>query len=497
MAAAAALAALAAQLPLAHLGAAALRAQAVASTSAASSAAADSAQARPPAPGPLRRYEFPRVQQFSLANGARVIVVERHTLPVVAARLIVDAGSMYEPSDKAGVAVLTGSLLDEGTRSLSGDELARRLERLGAQLATSTDYAQTWVDVTSLSTVFADAMALAATTVTEPSFAPAEFARIKSEALAAYEQKRARVEGIAPDVFFRAIFEQSAPYARPVEGTRASISALTRDDVVRWYQAAYGPATTTLLVVGDVTAGEARRVAERALGGWRATAKRAPAVRNPARHVGGTRVILVDRPGSVQSAIRVGQAGIAGSDPEYLPMTALNMVLGGGFNARINMNLRERHGFTYGAFSALDVRRDAGTFAIRSTVRTDATDSALVEAIAEYRRIATEAVPDTELAGAVNNLVASFPSSVQTVQGLEARLQTVLTLGLPLDYYATYRERLAATTSADVLRAARKHLAPDALTVVVVGDLSKVEQPIRARHLGTVEVWDAEGNRVR
>jgi zinc protease len=178
-------------------------------------------------------------------------------------------------------------------------------------------------------------------------------------------------------------------------------------------------------------------------------------------------------------------------------MTALNMVLGGGFNARVNTNLRERHGFTYGASSILDVRPGAGTFFITSTVRTDATDSALVEAIGEYRRIATEAVPDTELAGAVNNLVSSFPSSVQTVQGLKGRLQTLLTLGLPLDYYTTYRERLAATTSADVLRAARKHLVPDALTVIVVGDLSKIEQPIRARHLGDVEVWDTEGNRAR
>jgi zinc protease len=168
-------------------------------------------------------------------------------------------------------------------------------------------------------------------------------------------------------------------------------------------------------------------------------------------------------------------------------------VFGGGFNARVNMNLREKHGYTYGAFSNMDIRRGGSAWYISSAVRTDATDSAVVEAVGEYRRIIAEAVPNDELAGATNNVVASFPSSVQSAQELQNRIQQLVIWGLPLDFWGSYRERLASVSSADVQRVARTKLTPDALTIVVVGDLSKIEKPIRARNLGTVEVWNAEG----
>ena len=259
----------------------------------------------------------------------------------------------------------------------------------------------------------------------------------------------------------------------------------------------YAPAGTTVLIVGDITAADARRAVERALGGWSVAAPRRSAAKFATTRPAQPRVILVDRPGSVQSAIRVGGGAVSGADPDYIPLEAVRSVLGGGFNSRVNMNLREKHGYTYGAFTSLDARRGAGTFYISSSVRTNATDSALVEAVNEYKRIAAEAIPSEELTGALAPVIGGFPSSVQTVQGLRGRLQTLIERQLPLDYYATYRERLAAVTPADAQRAARKHLTPEAMTIVVVGDLSKIEQPIRARHLGTVEVWDAEGNRVR
>lgn len=178
-------------------------------------------------------------------------------------------------------------------------------------------------------------------------------------------------------------------------------------------------------------------------------------------------------------------------------MVALNHVLGGGFSSRINMNLREKHGYTYGAFSGLDIRPGAGAFRITSDVRTSSTDSALVEAVNEYKRISTEDVPTTELTGMVNNLVSSFPNAVQTVQGLAGRMQQLIIWGLPLDFYTSYRERLAAITPADLRTVASSRLTPNNIIVVVAGDLSKIEAPIRARNLGTVEVWDPNGNKVR
>jgi zinc protease len=172
-------------------------------------------------------------------------------------------------------------------------------------------------------------------------------------------------------------------------------------------------------------------------------------------------------------------------------------VLGGGFKARVNMNLRERHGWTYGAFTSFSPRADVGTFAITSSVRTNATDSAVAEAVREYRRIASEAVPAEELTSATANIVGSFPNTVQTVQGLTGRMETLLTYGLPLNFWSSYRERVAAVTPADLARVGREKLSTNALTIVVAGDLSKIEQPIRALNLGSVEVWDPLGNKVR
>jgi zinc protease len=184
-------------------------------------------------------------------------------------------------------------------------------------------------------------------------------------------------------------------------------------------------------------------------------------------------------------------------DPAYFPMLALSNVLGGGFKARVNMNLRERHGWTYGAFTSFTPRAGVGTFAITSSIRTNATDSAVAEAVREYRRIAAEPVPAEELQSATANIVGSFPNTVQTVQGLTGRMETLLTYGLPLNFWSSYRERVAGVTAAELARVGQQKLSPNAITVVIAGDLSKIEQPIRALNLGTVEVWDPLGNKVR
>jgi zinc protease len=451
----------------------------------------------PPAPGPLRPYVFPAVNQFQLDNGLKVIVVEKHNLPEVEGRLIIDAGAQREPAAKNGLASLTGRLLSEGTADLSGAEIARRMDALGAQYQTGGGYSTSFADVVALKNVFPQAMQLAAKTVIAPSFPATEFTRVKNQAIAAYQQSHARTAGLANDAFVRAAFDTTAPFSRPPNGTMASISGLTRDDVVNWHQSMYAPSASTLLLVGDITPAEARTVAQQAFGSWRATRAAMGPVANPIRASTGTRVILVDRPGSVQSTIVVGQPGFQATDPDYIPMLALNHVFGGAVSSRLNANLREKHGYTYGAFSGLDLRPGAGTFQMSSEVRTNATDSALVEALAEYRRLVSETVPAPELQGLVNNLVSGFPNAVQSVQGLTGRLQNLIIWGLPMDFYTTYRERLAAVTPDDVRRVASSKLTPDNVLVVVAGDLSKIEAPIRARNLGTVEVWDSNGNKIR
>ena len=452
---------------------------------------------KPPEAGPLRPYVFPAVNQFQLDNGLKVIVVEKHNLPIIEGRLILDAGAMREPAAKNGLASLTGRLLSEGTTDMTGAEIARQMENLGASFSTGGGFSTSFADVVALKNVFPQAMQIAAKTVTAPSFPATEFIRVKNQALAAYQQSHARAAGLAADAFVRAAFDTTAPFSRPPNGTPATIGGLTRDDVVNWHRAMFSPAASTLLLVGDITTAEARSVAQQAFGSWNTTRAAMPAVTNPIRRSSGTRLILVDRPGSVQSSIVIGQPGFQATDPDYIPMLALNQVLGGAVSSRLNTNLREKHGYTYGIFSFLDLRPGAGTFQMQSEVRTNATDSALVEAINEYRRVVTEPVPGPELQGLVNNLVSGFPNAVQSVQGLSGRLQGLIIWGLPMDFYTTYRERLAAVTPEDVRRVATSKLTPDNLVVVVAGDLSKIEAPIRARNLGTVEVWDANGNKIR
>ena len=455
------------------------------------------AKVAPPAPGALRAWQFPQVQSFTLGNGLRVLLVERHSLPMISMRAIMDAGSLREGAEQNGLAALTGALLEEGTGTMSGSQIARRMEELGAQFGTGATYSLAFADLAALKPVFPDALRLLAQTIIEPGFPRAEFDRARSEMIAAYEQRNATVGGLAQDAFFRAAFEESAPMSRPAQGTRASLEKLTRDDVVRWHHTMYAPSVTTILIVGDLTAAEARRHVEQAFGAWKGSRTEMSEPANAPRAARGTRIVLVDRPGSVQSGLVVGRAGLLASDPEYLPLVAFNHVLGGAVSARLNSNLREKHGWTYGAFSGLDLRRAGGAFTITSSIRTDATDSAVVEALAEYRRAIGEAVPAAELTGAVNNIVGSFPTAVQPVQALQARLQNLILWGLPLDYYATYRERLSALTAAEVQAAAQRKLSPDDVVVVIAGDLSKIEQPLRARNLGTIEVWDATGRKLR
>jgi len=451
----------------------------------------------PPAPGPLRPYVFPQVNQFQLANGLKVIVVEKHNLPEVEGRLIIDAGAQREPAAKNGLASLTGRLLSEGAGDLSGAEIARQMDALGAQYQTGGGYSTSFADVVALKNVFPQAMQLATKTVISPSFPANEFTRVKNQAIAAYQQSHARTSGLANDAFIRAAFDTTAPFSRPPNGTTASINALTRDDVVNWHRTMYAPSAATLLLVGDITPAEAKSVAQQAFGSWSATRAAATPISNPIHTSSGTRVILVDRPGSVQSTIIVGQPGFQATDPDYIPMLALNHVFGGAVSSRLNNNLREKHGYTYGAFSGLDLRPGAGLFQMSSEVRTNATDSAIAEAISEYNRLVSETVPAPELQGLVNNLVSGFPNAVQSVQGLSGRIQNLIVWGLPLDFYTTYRERLAAVTPEDVRRVASSKLTPNNIIVVVAGDLSKIETPIRARNFGTVEVWDSNGNKIR
>jgi zinc protease len=325
----------------------------------------------------------------------------------------------------------------------------------------------------------------------------ADFTRIRNNQIASFQNSMSSGAGVANRVFVSAVYDPNTPYSRLSGGTKTSLEALTRDDVINWHRTMYSPSNTTVMFVGDITMAAARSLVESTLGKWTATAPALAKLDNKVLPASATRVILVDRPGSVQSSVIVGQGTVGWESADYFPMSATAQVLGGGFGSRINTNLREKHGWTYGAFANFNPQVGAGTFFISSEIRSNATDSAIAESVREYKRIVDEAVPATELSDQLNNVVGSFPSSVQTVQGLMNRLVNVVTYGLPMDFYTTYRERLAAVTAADIARSGKSLLAPGAITVVAVGDLKTIEAPIRALGIGTVEVWSADGQKLR
>lgn len=451
----------------------------------------------PPAPGPLRKFDVPPIQTATLPNGIKIALIEKHSLPVVSSRIQIDAGAVREPGTKSGVAVLTANLLSEGTRELTGAEIADRMAMLGAQFGTSANFGSANVSLTSLASVFGDAFAIAAKTVTEPRFDSTDFARVRANSIAGFEQSMSSASGVAGRIFSAAVYDSATPYARLSGGTRKTLEALTRNDVMAWHRASYSPRNTTVMFVGDINMSAARALVEKAFGGWNTAAPTFAPLANKIRPVSGTRVILVDRPGSVQSSITLGQGTVGWDSREYFPIVATAQILGGGFGSRANMNLREKHGWSYGAFANFNPLAGAGAFSISSEVRTNATDSAIAEAVKEYKRIAAEAVPVEEARDQINNVVASFPSSVQTVQGLMGRLANVVTYGLPSDFYATYRERLAAITPGDISRVGSSILTPNAITVVAVGDLKTIEAPIKALNIGSVEVWSVDGTRLR
>ncbi len=404
---------------------------------------------------------------------------------------------MREPAEKNGLAVLTGNLLSEGAKGLTGAQIAERMADLGAQFSTLGNNGSAYVAVTSLTNVFPRALALASSTLTDATFSQSDFDRLRAQTIAAYQRSQSTVEGLGSRAFYMAIFDPATPYSRPSAGTATSLAGLTRDEVVAWHRAMYSPKNTTLILIGDLTPAAARSVAQQAVGTWNTPAPALSPFVGKALPMTANRVILVDRPGSVQSAIYVGQPSVGYENADVLALVATAQVLGGGFSARMNMNLREKHGWSYGAFSTFSPLKGTGAFFVSSTVRTNATDSSLAESVREFRRIATEPVAAGELSDAITNVVSSFPSSVQTVQGLMSRLTNVVIYGLPLDYYTTYRERLASVTPTEISRMGSSYFKPDALTIVAVGDLKTIETPIRALNLGTVEVWDAEGKKLR
>ncbi|MGD0483650.1 MAG: insulinase family protein [Gemmatimonadales bacterium] len=443
----------------------------------------------PPAPTALRPVRFPAFVTARLPNGMDLIVVERHKQPVVTVSLAVPGGNIYEPADKTGLADIVAELLTKGTATRTADQMAAEVEGAGGSVFAGADPDFLRIGVSSLSERLPLALDVLADIVTHSTFPASEVELARTRALSSLQLELSQPASIADRIFRHEVYG-SHPYGRST--TPASLRAVTRDDIVAFYGQRVRPGGALLVVAGDVNAASVRQLATRTFAAWRgAAAPEAAQPAIPARTR--TELILVNKPGAVQSNILAGFPFITPRDPAVYPLTIANKILGGGTDARLFLILREQHGWTYGSYSGFSRLRGTGSFEANAEVRTAVTDSALAELLHQMDRIRNEVPPDSEIAAAKNYLAGSFPLTIQTAQQIAGAVANARLLGLPADYVSRYRERLAAVSTPELTAAARSHFATDRMVILVVGD-GPVILP-KLKPLGyPIRIVDVEGN---
>lgn len=446
----------------------------------------------PPKAGPPPTLTLPPIQKQKLSNGLAVWLVEQHEVPVAQVNLIVGSGSSADPAGRLGTASLTAAMLDEGAGTRGALELADAIEFLGAQLSTSSSFDQSALRLSVPVARLADALPLMADVVTRPGFPANELERLRKERLTGLLQARDDPAEIVRVAFPRLLFGPEHRYGTAAIGTEASVQAITLDDVRTFYTANYRPDNATLLVVGDVTPATVLPLLEQALGGWRVDGQAAARVTVPqAPQLTKRQIYLIDKPGAAQSQIRIGWIGVPRSTKEYATLLVLNTILGGSFTSRLNQNLREKNGYTYGASSAFDMRRSAGPFLAAAGVQTDKTADALREFFNELNAI-RKPVPADELDKAKNYVALGFPGEFETTGDMARKLEELVVFGLPDDTFSTFVDQVTRVTAAEVEKAAMQHVQPDKFAVVIVGDRKTVEAGVRALNLGPLQMLSVD-----
>jgi zinc protease len=451
-------------------------------------------RAQPPTPQPPGKLSLPAAQSFNLANGLSVILVEQHDLPIVVAHLLVLNGSDANPIDKPGLASFTSEMLPEGTQRRTSTQIADDAAQIGAALRALTVSDESIVDIRTLKPNVDAAFDLLSDVALHPTFDPGEIERVRKLRETDILQIQDDPEQLAIGVLHKMIYGPGHPYGYRDDGTIAATHATTRDDLLQMWQRGYAPGNAALVLTGDLTPSEARTLAEKYFGNWTSTSSRhePPAVENKTSRG----VYIVDKPGAPQTFVLLGTLGVPRSTPDYVPLEVMNNILGGLYSSRINSNLREKHGYTYGSFSFFVYHRAAGLFAAGGGLRTDVTGPAVQEMFNELGNIRSSAPTDEELKlakGAFSqSLAGRFESGEQTAN----TVGELFIYRLPLDYYRQLPASIGAVTSEDVQRMANKYIHPESAVVVGAGDRAKIEDQLKKLSIGAVEVRDYEGNPV-
>jgi len=438
---------------------------------------------QPPPPAPERPFDFPGHTTTKLENGLTVFVVEDHRQPLVSATLMIPAaGASSHPGAKAGLAAMTAALLRQGTATRSAQEIAQSIDRVGGTLSASAGTDATQASVTVLTSALDTGFELLADIVQRPAFAPDEIERWRRQSLSSLQVAYRDPEYLR-DVVGQRIAYGDHPYAYPVDGTSETVRNLTREEVTAFFGERYSPSGSYLAIAGDITPDAATAIARKHFGDWKGAASPPPKAPAPPQQ---RRVVIVDQPDAVQTQFGMIGAGVPRNHEDYLTLAVANQILGAGFNSRLNLRLRAQEGLTYGARSGLDSDRLAGLWTATSFTRTEETARALsvmLDVITSFRK---NPVTPEELGEATSYLSGVFAIQSETAGAVAGRVLTSALHGLPADYWQTYRDRVRKITAADVSAAVERHVRPDQLTIVAVGNASGFAKALN--DLGTVTV---------
>jgi zinc protease len=437
-----------------------------------------------PAVGDAPDVTLPQPRTFNLTNGMRVVMMEKRDLPLVQINLIIDAGSVRDPADRDGLASLTAAMLDEGAAGRNALQIADGFEFLGARFSVGAGTHSATMTLRVPAPRLSDALQLAADVVLRPDFPERELDRIRTERLTGLIRRPDDPNSVASVLMDATLFGAQHAYGRSGSGTEASLRAVSTAELRDFYQRYYRPNNTTAIVVGDIDEATARRLLEAAFGGWQRGDVTAARVAD-AQQVRGRTIYVVDRPGSAQSIVRLGRVGVPRTTQDYYALEVMNTILGGSFTSRLNQNLREDKGYSYGASSGFGYLPAAGPWTASSAVQTQSTGPALREFMNELRAM-HQPIPVDEVERAKNFLAMRYPAGFQSVSGIAGRLSDMVQYNLPADYFNRYVDNMLAVTKSDVERVARLYLDPDNVVIVIVGDRQVIEQQIRNENLGEI-----------
>lgn len=440
---------------------------------------------RPPKPASPKSVSFPRYFRKRLANGFKYFVVENHELPIVSIGFVVKSGSAYD-SNMAGLASLTAELLTKGTKRRNAEEIAEEIDYVGGSLNTSANWDSSQIFISVLKKHINTGIDILQDIVLNPTFPQKEVDREKQLRISEIKQMNADPAYLTDKCFYKVVFGEH-PYGQSAFGTEQSVISMVREDFVKFHRLHYVPDNSFMIFAGDITSAEAEKIVGKFFSNWKGSGQPVGQIPTPSFIHHTSKIFIVDKPDAVQSTIKLGHLGIARNNVDFIKVSAMNTLLGGYFSSRINANIREVHGYSYGARSAFEGRRSGGVFYISADVRNEVTAAAIREILNELKRLRETLPSKDELKMVKNYLLGLFPIQLETPQQVASRIITMELYGLSPNYYRKYKESISKITSKDIQKMARKYIEPDKLSIVITGSKSQIYSSLN--DFGPIAVW--------